>query len=103
MTREPGTAAPLPAGRTLRLLLLVALFALVECGAAPGSALGQYQPAPQYRPVPQYQPPVPVPQAPVYKPGPYDNYNPYLVPGYQSLKKGYGSLESRHGPLNGGA
>ncbi len=77
------------------------LYALANCGAAAGSVveLAQYQPAPQYRAFPQYQPappyqpsplyraapqypaapqyqsPLPVPQAPVYEPGPYDNYN----------------------------
>jgi hypothetical protein len=83
----------LPVGRPRRLISLIVLCALAECGAAPGSALGQYQPGPQYRPLPQYQPapqyrpvpqyppppqyqpPFPVPQAPVYEPGPYDNYN----------------------------
>jgi hypothetical protein len=102
----------LPAGRTPRLLLLIALCALVECGAAPGSALGQYQPtpqyqpapryqpAPQYQPVPQYQPPVQIPPAPVYQPGPYDDYNPYLAPGYQGLKSRYGDLQSRHRPVS---
>ena len=83
-----------------RLIWLIVLCALAECGAAPGSALAQYQTAPQYQPVPQYwpppqyqpgpqyrplpqyqaapqyQPPLPVPRAPVYEPGPYDNLTP---------------------------
>ena len=105
MTGETGTAAHLPGGRTSRLLFIVALTALVECGAAPPSALGQYQPAqqyrplPQYQPAPQYQPPVQAPPAPVYQPAPYDNYNPYLGPGYQSQKTRYGALEPRYRPV----
>jgi hypothetical protein len=93
LTPEAGTACLLPAGRVPRLISLIGLCALAECGAVSGSALGQYQTAPQYGPLPQYQPvpqyrpfpqyqpapqyrpPLPVPQAPVYEPGPYDNYN----------------------------
>ena len=91
----------MPAGRAPRLLLLIVLWVFAECGAAAGSVLElmQYQPVPQYRVLPQYpyqlvppyqpaplyssqyhgapqyQRPLPVPQAPVYEPGPYDNYN----------------------------
>jgi hypothetical protein len=93
LTLDTVAAGRLPAGRRPRFISLIVLCALAECGVAPGSALGQYQtrpqyrpppqyqaapqyrPLPQYLPTPQYQPPRPVPQAPVYEPGPYDNYN----------------------------
>ena len=96
-----GAAARSPAGHAPRLLLLAVICALADCDAAAGSVLelAQYQPvpqfrllppyqpappyqpsplyraAPQYPAAPLYQPPLPVPQAPVYEPGPYDNYN----------------------------
>jgi hypothetical protein len=104
-----GVAGPMTARGRSRLLLFLALWAIVGIGAAPLGAveLAQYQPAPQYpypqyqavpqyQPVPQYRaaplyypgsppyqnpaPPVspggaPVPRAPVYQPGPYDDYN----------------------------
>jgi hypothetical protein len=93
VTAEAGAAGLSSARRVPRLLSFIVLCVVAECGAAPGSALGQYQMAPQYQavpqyrplpqyqlqpqyqPAPQYQPPLPVPQAPVYQPGPYDNYN----------------------------
>ena len=62
---------PIPQYRTPPVYQTAPQYQLVP----PYQPAPRYKTAPQYQVVPQYQRPLPVPQAPVYEPGPYDDYN----------------------------